>query len=104
MSTALLARRLVHGRDVNESPVDLSHLLNRRTWSRGERRVVLVLLSGSMLLTADRIESVARVRRTTLSMVLMLLEGHDLLGRTGLGHYRLTDAGRAFCLQLAGLA
>jgi predicted transcriptional regulator len=86
------------------APGELSHLLNRRKWHKGERRVVLVLLSGSGLLTAHRIERTARVRSSTVSMVLMLLEGHDLLGRTALGHYWLTDMGRAFCLQVMGLA
>jgi hypothetical protein len=89
---------------VNSSKTDLSRLLHRRTWSRGEKRVVLVLLSGSRIMTADRIEQTARVRRSTADMVLMLLESYDLLGRTDLGHYWLTSMGRHFCLQLLGLA
>lgn len=83
--------------------MDLHHILHRRTWHKGEKRVVLVLLSGSRILTADRIERTARVRRSTVDMVLMLLESYEMLGHTQLGHYWLTEMGRPFCLQLMGL-
>jgi hypothetical protein len=64
----------------------------------------MVLLSGSAILTEDRIERAARVRHSTLVMVLTLLEGHEMAGHTDLGHYYLNNMGRAFCLHVAGLA
>lgn len=81
----------------------LSRLLNQRRWTRGEKRVLLVLLSGGRLLTRDRIERVAHSRPGTVNMVLMLLESYGLVGHTDLGHHYLTRVGRAFALQVVGV-
>jgi hypothetical protein len=86
------------------APGDLIQLRHQRKWNKAERRVLLVLLSGSRLMTKDRIEAVAGVRRTTVSIVLMLLEGHELAVHTSLGHYWLTSMGRSFCMEVVGLA
>lgn len=86
------------------APDDMYLLRHQRRWSKSEQRVLLVLLSGSRLMTKDRIEKVARVHRSTASIVLMLMESHDLAGRTALGHFWLTDMGRSFCMEVVGLA
>lgn len=85
-------------------PGSLLWIRHERKWTRAERRILLVLLSGAPALSERAIESVARARHSTLTMVLTTLEAHDLLGRTELGHYWLTGMGRAFCLQVTGLA
>jgi hypothetical protein len=85
------------------APEDLHQLRHKRRWSKGEKRVLLVLLSGAPTMSAYVIDEVARVRGTTVHIVLDLLAAHDLVGQTGLGHYWLTEVGRAFCLQVVGL-
>lgn len=77
---------------------------HERRWTRAERRILLVLLSSGPATSERTIEKVARVRHSTLAVALTTLEAHDMLGRTDLGHYRLTTMGRTFCLQVVGLA
>lgn len=87
----------------SDARTDLYRLLYERRWSWREKRVLLVLLTGARLLTRRRIEKQARVGHATASMVVILLEAHDMLWISDLGHYALTDAGRAGCLQILGL-
>jgi hypothetical protein len=82
----------------------MNWIAHQRRWSRGEKRVLLVLLSGARILSPYQIELVAHVRSSTVTIVLDLLAAHDLAGQTGLGHYYLTVQGRAFALQKVGLA
>jgi predicted transcriptional regulator len=86
------------------APEELHRLRHKRKWSKGEKRVLLVLLSGAAALSARDIDKVARVRGTTVFMVLDLLAAHDLVSQTELGYYWLTQVGRAFSLQIVGLA
>jgi hypothetical protein len=83
---------------------ELRWLMYRRRWSNREKRVLLVLLTRSSILSKRRIGNAARTSDTTVSMVLMLLEGQGLAGHSPLDHYFLTCTGRNACLQILGLA